>query len=204
MMQKRPENKPELIRYLLESEGRVMLYLDATHTGVEAPRRFRNDIGLRLILNRTMPHPIEFKEHAIESELRFGGIPHYCILPYDAIWGALNPDTGNGTLWPESMPEPIRKNYQRSQSMFPNVFTDTSSLPTSSAMATGEQEKERTAPTPRLERFPGVVVAPTKKSSPKPGPTLTVVKGGMDDGESEEPPPDDPPPGKRPHLKLVK
>ncbi|MBF0178279.1 MAG: hypothetical protein HQL63_15750 [Magnetococcales bacterium] len=104
-------SKGEVIRTLLEREGRVMLCVDATCKGVEVPRRFASDTELRLILNVKMPQSIEIGQKSLESELRFGGIPHYCIIPYEALWGAFNPDSGQGMLWPEAMPEAIRKSY---------------------------------------------------------------------------------------------
>ncbi|MBF0622880.1 MAG: hypothetical protein HQL54_13245 [Magnetococcales bacterium] len=107
--------KSEVVRLLLELEGRVMLCLDATRKEVEVPRRFVSDPGLRLILNSKMPQPIEITEKAIESELRFSGIPHYCVIPYGALWGAFNPDTGHGMFWPNSMPKDIRENLDMDQ-----------------------------------------------------------------------------------------
>ncbi|MBF0296156.1 MAG: hypothetical protein HQL96_13285 [Magnetococcales bacterium] len=103
--------KADVVRLLLESEGRAMLCLDATRSGVMVPRRFAKDIELRLILNRNMPQPIDIGVEAIESELRFGGIPHYCVIPYDAVWGVFNPDTRHGMFWSESMPEEVRARY---------------------------------------------------------------------------------------------
>ncbi|MBF0123913.1 MAG: hypothetical protein HQL60_01095 [Magnetococcales bacterium] len=99
--------KADVVRILLDQEGRVMLCLDATCPGVSVPRRFASDHGLRLILNIQMPQPIHIGANAIESELRFGGIPHYCVIPYKALWGAYNPDTSHGVLWQDSMPEDI-------------------------------------------------------------------------------------------------
>nr|CRH07542.1 putative stringent starvation protein B (sspB) [Candidatus Magnetococcus massalia] len=110
-------DKADVIRFLLEEEGRVMLCIDATQESVEVPRRFADDNGLRLVLNRQMPQPIHVGSDKVESELRFGGIPHYCIIPYEALWGAFNPDTGHGMLWPESMPNDVRQSYWLSQSL---------------------------------------------------------------------------------------
>ncbi|MBF0154459.1 MAG: hypothetical protein HQL64_12025 [Magnetococcales bacterium] len=107
--------KGEVIRALLEREGRVMLCVDATCKGVEVPRRFASDTGLRLVLNAKMPQSIEIGPKAVESELRFGGIPHYCIIPYEALWGAFNPDSGQGMLWSEAMPEAVRRSYFATQ-----------------------------------------------------------------------------------------
>ncbi|MBF0427441.1 MAG: hypothetical protein HQL94_00845 [Magnetococcales bacterium] len=103
--------KASVVRQLLETEGRVMLCLDATRPDVAVPRRFNKDLDLRLILNKNMPQPIDFTATAIESELRFGGIPHYCVIPYDALWGVFNPDSMKGMFWTESMPEEVRTRH---------------------------------------------------------------------------------------------
>ncbi|MBF0401998.1 MAG: hypothetical protein HQL90_14695 [Magnetococcales bacterium] len=102
-------NKADVIRLLLESEGRVMLCLDASLKGVDVPRRFSHDPGLMLVLNSAMPQPIHILPDAVASELRFGGIPHYCVIPYAAIWSVFNPDTHHGMVWPEDMPEDMQE-----------------------------------------------------------------------------------------------
>lgn len=185
----RQPTKTDVVHNLLENEGRVMLCLDATRPGVDVPRRFLHDSGLRLILNRSMPQPIHFGPQAIESELRFGGIPHYCIIPYDALWGAFNPDSGHGMFWKEAMPESVRRNYDRQQAFQPI-----------------------TAP-PARETKP----APAAKPKPKPRagaakearPLFHVIEGGQEEAlpepreEELEPLAETPPSPKKPFLRLV-
>ncbi|MEO5377868.1 MAG: ClpXP protease specificity-enhancing factor SspB [Magnetococcus sp. DMHC-6] len=167
-------SKGEVIRLLLEQEGRVMLHLDATRQGVVVPRRFNRDIGLRLVLNKQMPQPIDIGSSAIKSELRFGGIPHYCILPFLAIWGAVNPDTGHGMFWPESMPLSIRHDYE-------------------SHLASGSISP----PLPSEEKSASVEVLPVKRKKPE----LHVVETDpLETTDSNPPPPSRPPP----KLRLVK
>ncbi|MBF0444937.1 MAG: hypothetical protein HQL68_05060 [Magnetococcales bacterium] len=108
-------NKGEVIQLLLETEGRIMLCIDATYHGVEVPSRFKNDTSLMLILNSKMPHPIHIGKTSVQSELRFGGIPHYCLIPYDAIWSAFNPDTNHGMMWQDSIPDDVLKQHGLSQ-----------------------------------------------------------------------------------------
>ncbi|MEO5339779.1 MAG: ClpXP protease specificity-enhancing factor SspB [Magnetococcus sp. MYC-9] len=118
-MEKKPlPDKASVIRLLLETEGRVMVCLDATQKGVDVPRRFANDPGLILVFNSTMPQPIHFLPEAVASELRFGGIPHYCVVPYAALWSAFNPDTNHGVVWPDSMPESVLQNHGLMQFSF--------------------------------------------------------------------------------------
>lgn len=175
MNQPQQPDKAEVVRFLLEQEGRVMLCIDATQDGVDAPKRLTSDQGLRLILNEKMPQPIDVGKDAIESELRFGGIPHYCIIPYVALWGAFNPDTGHGMFWPESMPEAIRTNFERNHTL-------------------------DAATPPPME---GLIEAPTPIDISAIGdrgkPRLTVIEG------EGEPPTTDAPPRRRskPNLRLV-
>ncbi|MEO5346371.1 MAG: ClpXP protease specificity-enhancing factor SspB [Magnetococcus sp. YQC-9] len=164
--------KADVIRFLLETEGRVMLCLDATWPGVAVPRRFASDSGLRLILNRTMPQPIHIGPEAIESELRFGGIPHYCVVPYDALWGAFNPDTRHGMFWSDSMPEEIRARHAMEESMV--------RLPEGAMERFLESETPDTPPPARNERvtlrvIEGDGAAASGTPSKRPRPNLRVV-----------------------------
>ncbi|MGN7613736.1 ClpXP protease specificity-enhancing factor SspB [Magnetococcales bacterium HHB-1] len=104
--------KSDVVRLLLDRHGRVMLCIDATYAKVDVPRRFKQDSGLRLVLNQRMPQPIDIYQDRIESELRFGGIPHFCIIPMASLWGAFNPDSGQGQFWQESMPEAVLEGLQ--------------------------------------------------------------------------------------------
>ncbi|MEG3641285.1 ClpXP protease specificity-enhancing factor SspB [Magnetococcus sp. PR-3] len=177
--------KPDVIRYLLEEEGRVMLCVDATQEQAEVPRRFANDNSLRLVLNRQMPQPIHVGEDAVESELRFGGIPHYCIIPYGTLWGAFNPDTGHGMLWPDSMPNDVRQNYWLSQSL--------------------QQEGGFEMPEGALEQVKKLRMDEEQAQNNRP--QLQIVEGHSSEPPAVvEPPTDEDPPPQRPKpsLRLVK
>ncbi|MBF0447732.1 MAG: hypothetical protein HQL67_05980 [Magnetococcales bacterium] len=104
-------HKGDVIRLLLETEGRIMLCLDATYSGVDVPSRFKKDFSLMLILNANMPQPIHIEKESVSSELRFGGIPHYCVIPFDALWCVFNPDSSHGMVWPESMPAEVLRQH---------------------------------------------------------------------------------------------
>ncbi|MBF0128086.1 MAG: hypothetical protein HQM02_12865 [Magnetococcales bacterium] len=187
--------KMEVVRILLEKEGRVLLCLDATSRGVDVPRRFAADPGLRLILNRQMPQPIEIGADTIESELRFGGIPHYCVIPYSALWGAFNPDTGHGTLWPNSMPDAIRRNYERYQSLPAPAFEQQAQEARGGEAALGFQRKVTT-----MRRPPGREIPPPVKEKPH----LELVQGDAPVEEGELEGPYNPRKKNAPHLRLVK
>lgn len=111
MEQNESLEKANVIRFLLETEGRVMLCIDATQKDVDVPRRFANDPGLMLVLNGQMPQPINILSDSITSELRFGGIPHHCVIPYTALWSAFNPDSNHGVTWTDAIPESVRHTH---------------------------------------------------------------------------------------------
>ncbi|MEO5349223.1 MAG: ClpXP protease specificity-enhancing factor SspB [Magnetococcus sp. YQC-3] len=178
-MEEKPlPDKAAVIRLLLEREGRVMVCLDATQKEVDVPRRFCTDPGLILVFNSTMPQPIHILPDSIASELRFGGIPHYCVIPYTAIWSAFNPDSNHGVVWPESMPESVRHTHGVMQLPLEEIEPD-------EAFAA---EALPTSPSPVQEK--------------RGAPFLQVIDG---DGEEDSPAEAAPATSRarRPHLRLV-
>ncbi|MBF0462738.1 MAG: hypothetical protein HQL87_15265 [Magnetococcales bacterium] len=157
-------DKASVIRLLLETEGRVMVCLDATHKGVDVPRRFAADPGLMLVFNSTMPQPIHIQPEVVASELRFGGIPHYCIVPYAAIWSVFNPDTNHGLVWPDSMPAGVRDSHDV-------AHLSLEGIPPEAYAEVGFEAEAAHAP---VEMFP----VPAKKGPP----VLRVIDG---DGQAE-------------------
>lgn len=179
--------KADVIRLLLKLEGRVMVCLDATQKGVDVPRRFCHDAGLMLVLNRTMPQPIDLLPDAVASELRFGGIPHYCILPYAAIWSIFNPDTNHGMVWPDDMPDHVYETY------LPLPLTLDGILPEQEQYAQMGFEAEaahQPPPSPPRPAIKGV-------------PVLTVIDGGQSTASSEHPIPSSTTKTRKPILRLV-
>ncbi|MBF0147241.1 MAG: hypothetical protein HQL84_13760 [Magnetococcales bacterium] len=171
-------DKARVVQRLLEHEGRVMLCLDATCQGVEVPRRFASDPGLMLVINVNMPQAIEIGPVAIESELRFGGMPHYCIIPYTALWSAFNPDSGHGVLWQDSIPPIIRQQH--------------------GAYPTGPLK-----PLPDDDQWP-LLGKPQKPITGQPDPRSGVPAFKVIEGNSEAPPPEPGPGRSRPKLRVVK
>ncbi len=177
-----PPDKARVIRLLLAKEGRVMVCLDATQRGVEVPRRFGTDQGLMLVFNKTMPQPIEMLPDCIASELRFGGIPHYCVIPYTAIWSVFNPDSNHGMVWPDFMPEGVR---------FPHHV-----IPLS-------LEDEMPKPSPQAERAIEVPAADPPEPERKGSPVFQVIDGGGSQASVGEHLAPADPKTRRSHLRLV-
>ena len=96
----------EVIEALLE-RGDAMLCIDSRHRGVQVPENHRNNSALRLVLNLGFRNPINLLDDGVEAVLVFGGVRHHCWIPYDSLWGVYNPETLEGMVWPERIPEEL-------------------------------------------------------------------------------------------------
>lgn len=105
-MNKAPASKETVVLKLLE-EGDTMLCLDARREGVRVPAQHARNPALRLILNLNFPQPIDVTAAGISANLAFGGRRFACFIPMEALWGAFNPQTRQGMMWPDSMPPEV-------------------------------------------------------------------------------------------------
>jgi stringent starvation protein B len=140
-MQATPLSKEAVVLKLLE-EGDTMLCLDARCQGVHVPPQHANNPALRLILNVNFPRPIEVTEAGISASLSFGGRRFACFIPMAALWAAFNPQTLQGMMWPESMPEEVVQDLARQQAGQPA----TPAAPPASAQPPAAVTAQETAP----------------------------------------------------------
>ncbi len=98
--------KREAVERLL-GNGDTMLCIDSRHPGVDVPEVHMGKADLRLILNTGFRHPVSVQEHGIDAELLFGGAAWRCWIPYESLWCAFNPNTGETAIWPELIPEEV-------------------------------------------------------------------------------------------------
>jgi stringent starvation protein B len=106
-------SKEAVVLKLLE-EGDTMLCLDARHQGVQVPPQHAQNPALRLILSLHFPQPIEVTTEGVSANLSFAGRRFHCYVPMSALWAAFNPHTGQGTMWPESMPSEVLADLAKS------------------------------------------------------------------------------------------
>ncbi len=79
--------KREALLNMLE-EGLIAIILDARHPDVVVPSYLKNDFDLILKLSYRFGLPdLEIGEDAISVTLSFNKTPHFCHIPFDAIWG---------------------------------------------------------------------------------------------------------------------
>lgn len=155
-----PDQPPTLVRLSkIEAlnefldEGRTMIYVNARADDVDVPPHFRDNPNLRLDLSRRFPRPMAISDAGVMAELSFGGTPHTCTIPWDAVFGMFNHVTHKELLWPEDIPEELLE----------------ASLP---SVRPVPKAKEKSRPRPRLVAVPdpGPEVAVEVSTEPPPGP----------------------------------
>lgn len=102
------EDKRTLVERML-AKGDTMLCVDSRHPGVRVPEPHMGRPDLRLILNLNFRRPIDVGPKGIRAELSFAGFYHVCWVPYESLWAVYNPNTGEGYLWSDRVPDEVRK-----------------------------------------------------------------------------------------------
>lgn len=79
------DKKRELLEVLLD-KGMTLVAVDGGATGVDLPAHLRGDPQVRLNLSYRFGLPIELDDHGVRATLTFGGVPHDCVIPWQAIY----------------------------------------------------------------------------------------------------------------------
>ena len=145
------KTKKEIIEDLL-AKGDTMLCIDSRHSSIQVPDEHCGKVDLRLILNLNFRHTISLLNDGIEAELLFSGTPHRCWIPYESLWSAYNPQTGEGFLWPGQLPQELH-----------DLFND------------DKNDMKKIKEQPQLVFDQG---KKTPRPTDKPRPALRVIPGG--------------------------
>jgi len=108
MSQNRLPPKKEVALALLESST-VFLHLDPRVEEVKVPPWFKRQPQLVLQIGLNMPvpiHDLNLDEAGVSCTLSFNRAPHFCHVPWKAIY-ALVAEDGRGMLWPEDIPPEV-------------------------------------------------------------------------------------------------
>lgn len=109
--------KRQIFLDLLQDNFSVYIHLDPRHRGVIVPTQFLKQPQLVLQVGLNMPVPIpdlEDQEAGICCTLSFSGKPHYCFIPYEAIWALLNDErTSPSKVWEDDVPDEVRTQAQK-------------------------------------------------------------------------------------------
>ena len=101
------KNKYDILVQLL-SEGDAMVCLDARHSEVDVPNTHKDNPALSLVFNLNFRRPFDVEETGIFATLAFGGRPHKCVIPFEAVWAIHEPESKKGQVWEESFPKDLK------------------------------------------------------------------------------------------------
>jgi len=104
--------KKDVALALLEQDT-VLVHLDPRGEQVSVPAWFKRQPQLVLQIGLNMPKPIPdlaVDESGISCTLSFSNTPHYCHLPWAAVY-ALIGASGRGMVWPDDVPKEVAGQY---------------------------------------------------------------------------------------------
>ncbi|MCL0046068.1 ClpXP protease specificity-enhancing factor SspB [Nitrospinaceae bacterium] len=101
------KNKYDILVQLL-SEGDAMVCLDARHPEVDVPKIHKDNLALSLVFNLNFRRPFDVQGTGIFATLAFGGRPHKCIIPFEAVWAIHEPESKKGQVWEGSFPKDLK------------------------------------------------------------------------------------------------
>ena len=101
------KNKYDILVQLL-SEGDAMVCLDARHSEVDVPNTHKDNPVLSLVFTLNFRRPFDVEETGIFATLAFGGRPHKCVIPFEAVWAIHEPESKKGQVWEKSFPKDLK------------------------------------------------------------------------------------------------
>ena len=104
--------KKDVALALLE-QATVLVHLDPRGEQVQVPAWFKRQPQLVLQIGLNMPKPIpdlNVDDSGISCTLSFSNTPHYCHLPWAAVY-ALIGASGRGMVWPDDVPKEVAGQY---------------------------------------------------------------------------------------------
>ncbi len=102
-----PDKQAISLAFLEETS--VFLHLDPRRTGVSVPVSFTKQPQLVLQVGLNMPVPIRdlaLDDAGVTCTLSFNRTPHYCVIPWTAIF-AIVAENGRGMVWPDDVPPEV-------------------------------------------------------------------------------------------------
>lgn len=214
----------------------MFVHLDPRRDGVSVPDRFRKQpqLVLQLGLNMAVRIPdLEVTEEGITATLSFNRTPHWCGVPWAAVFALVGED-GRGMVWPDDVPPELAAAGPRPKLQSVEAAPKARRKPRkrrakprpvdAEPAAVGEEgetkEAEPGAAAPSAARADGVAgeaddFGLRRKRGKADRPALAVVpapdRGEPAKGDEPEPPSDDDPEGDKPggrklppYLRVIK
>lgn len=104
-----PPDKRTVVEDLL-TRGPVLVHFDARRPEVRVPPRFAREAKLVLRFGYALSPPIPdlaVDEVGVSGTLTFGGVPFHCVLPWTAIFAAVQDGDQRGMVWPDDIPDDL-------------------------------------------------------------------------------------------------
>jgi stringent starvation protein B len=104
-----PPDKRTVLDDLL-TRGPVLVHFDARRPDVQVPPRFAREAKLVLRFGHALSPPIPdltVDENGVAGTLTFGGVPFHCVLPWAAIFAAVQDGDQRGMVWPDDIPDDL-------------------------------------------------------------------------------------------------
>jgi stringent starvation protein B len=156
----------------------LYLHLDPRHADVKVPPWFKRQAQLVLQIGLNMPVPIPdlmVDDAGISCTLSFSRTPHFCSIPWAAIY-ALVGDDGRGMVWPDDVPPEVAAQAQAQAQPARSAKRGHLRAVTAEAAAEAEAAEARVAagaqqaaapPKAEPELKPAVVLRPSAAKSSK-------------------------------------
>jgi stringent starvation protein B len=162
--------KRDVALKLLETSS-LFIHLDPRRENVSVPAWFKKQAQLVLQVGLAMAvpiHDLEVGENGISCTLSFSRQPHWCFMPWSAVF-ALVGDDGRGMVWPDDVPaEVARQSDLRGPAPKPTARKRAPELATldDAEAEHAKDEAPKPASPPRLSLIPGGAAAEPAAAKP--------------------------------------
>ena len=151
-MENAKKNKYDFLIQLL-SEGDAMVCLDARFPAVDVPDTHKDDSALSLVFNLNFRRPFDVQKDGIFATLVFGGRPHKCVIPFEAVWAIHDPESKKGQVWEESFPKDLQLKAGADAEARNPLATEPSTVKTKKSGITRlKNSKQEKAGRPKIDR----------------------------------------------------
>lgn len=162
-----PPSKKEVALALLEQTS-LFIHLDPRKPEVAVPQWFKAQpqLVLQVGLNMAVPIPdLDVDDDGVTCTLSFNRSPHWCKLPWSAIYALVGED-GRAMVWPADVPPEVAAQFERAAAKKPAL----SAVSSEPAKAKRPARKKRATPA-KPKPTPLQVAPPPEPTTPAPTPS---------------------------------
>jgi len=172
--------KKDVALALIQTASSVYVHLDPRGTEVLVPAFLKKQpqLVLQIGLNMAVKIPdLEVGDEAVCCTLSFSRRPHYCYVPWNAVYALVGED-GRGMVWPEDIPPEVSSQAQPTPTK-PSVRPTLRPVPSDAAVEIAQKSTPSATrgltPLEAPKGEPPESIAPNQRS-PSERPYLRLVK----------------------------